>query len=344
MNWEKYKSNLIEACVLNDKNEEYKNKIIAYSYRLTLKNLPIIYTPNHLSMLVGIDYSYLCSMAYSTHLFYRSFSIPKKSGGKRKIDEPLPDLKYVQKWILDNILSKIPVSKYSKAYVKGLNLKHNAKFHRKQPYVVTMDIKDFFPSIHISRIIKTFDTCGYSHPLSCFMAHLCCLNDGLPQGAPTSPYLSNIIMQDLDEDFGEYAFSHSIRYTRYADDLTFSGLLNPQELICYVSNTVWAYGFSVNSKKTRVLRGNNRQVVTGIVVNSHMQITREKRKRIRQEIYYIKKYGLNSHLEHIKEVRAHYLEHLLGQVNHALFVNPNDAEMRAYAGYLISMIKGFHCE
>ena len=95
---------------------------------------------------------------------------------------------------------------------------------------------------------------------------------------------------------------------------------------------VYNEGFSINPEKTRVARSNARQEVTGIVVNSHMQISKEKRKQIRQQIYYIRKYGLESHLERIEENRANYLNHLLGQINFALFVNPKDEEMKEYFG------------
>ena len=102
---------------------------------------------------------------------------------------------------------------------------------------------------------------------------------------------------------------------------------------------VYNEGFSINPEKTRVARSNARQEVTGIVVNSHMQISKEKRKQIRQQIYYIRKYGLESHLERIEENRANYLNHLLGQINFALFVNPKDEEMKEYFDTVKTIMK-----
>ena len=171
---------------------------------------------------------------------------------------------------------------------------------------------------------------GYFHDLSCFLAHLCCLNNSLPQGAPTSPYLSNLRMISLDNKISNYTSQKSIRYTRYADDLTFSGDFNPHFLINDISKMVFDEGFSINCEKTRVAKRNARQEVTGIVVNSHMQISKEKRKKIRQQVYYIKKFGIESHLERMNENRANYLNHLLGQINFARFVNPKDKEMNEY--------------
>ena len=180
---------------------------------------------------------------------------------------------------------------------------------------------------------------GYSHDLSCFLAYLCCLNNTLPQGAPTSPYLSNLRMITLDGKISKYTSQNSIRYTRYADDLTFSGDFNPHYIINDISKMVFNEGFSVNSEKTRVAKINARQEVTGIIVNTHMQISKKKRKQIRQQVYYIKKFGLESHLEHIRENRANYLNHLLGQINFALFVNPKDEEMKEYFDIIKTIIQ-----
>ena len=330
MKWDVIEENIRKECRKHHKSSEYIQKYLSYSKTLFDNSLPIISSPKHFSLLVGLEHQYICNMAYASERFYRHFSIPKSNGKIRDIYEPLPDLKFVQSWILHNILEKCPVSDYAKAYLKGRTLKHNAKFHRAQKVLVTMDIKDFFPSISISDVTTIFKNLGYFHDLSCFLAHLCCLHNILPQGAPTSPYLSNLRMISLDEKISKYILQNGIRYTRYADDLTFSGDCNPHSLIHKVSKIIFDEGFSINSEKTRVAKSNARQEVTGIVVNAHMQVSKEKRRKIRQQVYYIEKFGLESHLEHIEENRANYLNHLLGQINFALFVNPKDEEMKKY--------------
>lgn len=172
-----------------------------------------------------------------------------------------------------------------------------------------------------------------------FLAHLCCLDYVLPQGAPTSPYLSNLRMISIDNEIKDFITSKGIRYTRYADDLTFSGDFDPHLLIKTISRIVYNGSFQINKQKTRVARNNTRQEVTGIVVNSHMQISKEKRRKIRQQLYYINKFGLDSHLSHIGETRSHYLNHLIGIINFALFVNPKDSEMKEYYNYIIELMK-----
>ena len=339
MKWDVIEKNIKKECKLHHKSSEYTQKYLAYSKKLFDNNLPIISSPEHFSLLVGLEHQYVCNMAHASDRFYRHFSIPKSNGKTRNIDEPLPDLKFVQSWILHNILEKCSVSDYAKAYLKGRTLKHNARFHRAQKVVVTIDIKDFFPSISVRDITKIFRNMGYSHDLSCFLAYLCCLNNTLPQGAPTSPYLSNLRMITLDGKISKYTSQNSIRYTRYAVDLTFSGDFNPHYIINDISKMVFNEGFSVNSEKTRVAKSNARQEVTGIIVNTHMQISKKKRKQIRQQVYYIKKFGLESHLEHIRENRANYLNHLLGQINFALFVNRKDEEMKEYFDIIKTIIQ-----
>ena len=339
MKWDALERSILQECKLHRKSSEYTKNYISYAKNLFDKDLPIITSPAHLSMLIGLDHQYVLSMAYSAERFYRHFVIKKANGKNREIYEPLPDLKFVQHWILSNILEKCHVSNYAKAFIKGRTLKHNARFHRSQSVVVTMDIKDFFPSIKIFDVFSIYKEMGYRDNVAWFLAHLCCHKNVLPQGAPTSPYLSNIRLLKLDEAIVKYASEKKIRYTRYADDLTFSGDLNPHKVISKISQLVYAEGFQINSKKTRIAYQNARQEVTGIVVNSHMQVSKEQRKSIRQQVYYIKKYGLNSHLEYIGETRQHYINHLMGQINFALFVNPKDEELKEYFELVKELLK-----
>ena len=300
------------------------------SRALMSKQLPLISSSFMLSLFIGIDSNDLQNMALNSHQFYRQFYIPKANGKQRLITEPLPELKQVQYWILHNILEKCPISKYAKAFIKDKSLISNAKYHLNQNVVVTLDIMDFFPSISFYMVRNLFHQLGYALSVSTLLASLCCYRNALPQGAPTSPYLSNLCMIPIDAAISKYILFRGIRYTRYADDLTFSGTFDPHKLIHNISSLLYKFGFHINPDKTRVAHQNARQEVTGIVVNSHMQMERSKRKAIRQQMYYIKKYGIESHLSHIKESKAHYLNHLLGQINFALFVNPKDKEMRKY--------------
>lgn len=257
----------------------------------------------------------------------------------RQIAEPLPSLKEIQHWILEEILNIIPISKYAKAYVKGKSIKDNARFHRGQKVVVKLDIKNFFGSINLFKVQELFRNLGYVDEVAVMLANLCCLDKVLPQGAPTSAALSNIIMYEIDEAISEYTNEHKIRYTRYADDMTFSGDFNTTDLIKFVCGIIKENGFVINKKKTKVLYGYKRQIVTGVVTNEKLQVPREKRRYIRQQMYYINKYGLNSHMERIRQNNPYYIEHLLGIANYILFINPKDLEVEGYRNILNEYIK-----
>ena len=169
MNFSTYQREFIAEARKHDKNDEYIEKCLAYAKNLVDKRLPIIYDEKHFSQLVGIDLDYLLSAANSPKHFYRYFTIPKRNGKIRKISEPLPVLKEAQYYILNNILKKVPCSIYAKAYKPGATLKGNAKFHRKQPVLVKLDLKDYFPSLHESRVstfssvIWIWEICQYSN-------------------------------------------------------------------------------------------------------------------------------------------------------------------------------------
>ncbi len=295
------------------------------------KDLPEIPSLHVLVDLLNIGPSLLRLILSNSRHFYDKYYIEKSNGKLREISAPHDELKRIQQWILSNILEKCQVSSFAKAYKKNTSLTANAKFHCNQPTVVTMDIMDFFPSITIGNVASIFSQMGYCPEVCHALAHLCCLNNVLPQGAPTSPYLSNLRMFAFDFEVSQYIKERSLRYTRYADDITISGKMDPHHVIHDISGLLYKHGFKLNKEKTRIANRNARQEVTGIIVNSYMQISRERRMKIRQHLYYIRKFGLDTHLKHIHvSDRETYLNQLMGLINFSLMTNPNDPEMREY--------------
>ena len=324
MSWRKYSRSLRKEARGRKYSEDEIRKCLDYAKKLYNQELPIIFDQYHLSLLVQYDITYLYGICNFTEKYYRTYSIPKKNGGKRLINEPLPSLKQIQHWILHEILYKLKISDFAKAYAPKSNVKSNAKFHRKQKYVLSLDIEDFFGSLKIEKVFRLFRRIGYSAEVSAQLAHLCTLNNVLPQGAPTSPTLSNLLFYRADKRISGYCLKNNIRYTRYADDMAFSGDFNPGNLIKFIERVVFDEDLNLCLKKTRLMKQHQRQEVTGIVTNDKMQVSRELRKKIRQQVYYIQKYGLGSHLSKIEEARSHYIEHLIGQVNYMLYINPDD--------------------
>lgn len=312
-------------------SEENIVACLEYAKPLIIGGFPVIYNTANLAALVGYRTNYLKRAARFTSYYYRKFSIRKSDGSPRTLVEPLPSLKEIQNWILESILSEIPVSKFAKAYVKKRSLIENVKYHKGKEAVLTLDIADFFTSVSFDKIEQIFLSIGYSSNISNLLAKLTTYNESLPQGAPTSPYLSNLVLRDFDEIIAAYCIDRNVRYTRYADDLTFSGdftCLDGVERIVQIE--LDKLELRLNPNKTKLRGRGERQMVTGITVNEKAQIPKFERNRIRIEVYYLEKFGLKSHLEMTDNQRGNYLHHLLGKINFALHINPADKKMHSY--------------
>lgn len=328
MDWSAYYGRFRREAHKAGYDKDYIKRCLDYAKVLYRRSLPIIYDQEHLSLLVGYSVDYLRRASNASRAFYREFLIIKKSGGLRTISEPLPSLKEIQRWILDNILYKCKVSKFAKGFKKGLSIKDNARFHRGQKMVLSLDIRDFFSSIPSDDVYDFFRSLGYCKSICVMLTNLCTLNRCLPQGAPTSPALSNLLNITLDRRLAGFALKYKLRYTRYADDITFSGEFDPGNVIRFVVSVLKDENLELNYAKTRLMLSHQRQEVTGIVVNKYMQAPREFRRALRQYIFYIEKYGLYSHMERRSIDKANHLRHLIGIANHILFLNPNDRDAK----------------
>ena len=270
---------------------------------------------------------------------YKKTVILKKDGNKRIIYEPNYTLKKVQRNILDNVLSGFKVSKYAMAYVKGKSVKDNVLPHVNKRVILKLDIKDFFNNISFMDVYnKVFLEEYFPKQARTVLTYLCTYNEFLPQGAPTSSYISNLIMQDFDEKIGLFCEKNNISYTRYSDDMTFSGDFNVKMVIFKVKDELKKMGMQLNYDKIHVIYSNMSQQVTGITVNEKPQVFKVKRRKIRQEVYYIKKYGLYSHLKRINvKDEFSYLRSLLGKINFVLMVNSEDLEFFKYREFILKI-------
>ena len=334
--WRQYSKRFRDTAVGRGHEADYIDTCLSYAKGIILKGLPVIYDWNHFSRIIGLRPQYLYRACNFTGNHYRRFSILKASGGQREICEPLPNLKLAQRWILDNILDRIPISPAAKGFRRGLSIKDNARFHRNQRVVVRIDVKDFFPTIPLSRVRQIFAECGYSRSVSELLARLCTLDNCLPQGSPSSPALSNLVCRRLDARLLGYCRKVGVRYTRYADDLTFSGSFERGKLIRAVYTILKECGFEPNLTKTNEMHRGKQQRVTGIVVNEYLHIPRTMRRELRQVVYYIGKYGLDDHVRSIREERRNYLQHIVGQLQFQSFIDQTDAWAKASRERLIS--------
>lgn len=271
---------------------------------------------------------YAVSNCLGSH--YRKARIPKRGGGERTLTVPDEVLKRIQRRIADVLLSSMPVSRYAMAYRPGADTLKNAAPHVGQSVVLKLDILHFFDSIRYSDVKeKAFPGEIYSEQNRVLLAMLCYYQNALPQGAPSSPVITNILMRDIDERLGAWCHIRGIVYTRYCDDMTFSGDFDPKEVIALVREELKGQGFLLNGQKTRIQRAGQRQTVTGIVVNDKPGVPREYLRKLRQELYYCEKYGIREHLTRTGQeiTEEAYAARLLGRVSYALQVSPGNEEM-----------------
>lgn len=285
---------------------------------------------------LGFDSKTLYALSNNLEKHYHSAFIPKSDGSKRKLSVPDLILKRVQKSIADNILSQYPISRYAKAYKAGSNVQQNAQPHVGKKKILKLDIEDFFDHILYSQVKDiVFYKEKFSEPIRILLTMLCYYKESLPQGAPTSPAITNIIMYDFDEKVGAFCNEKSIAYTRYCDDMTFSGDFDEREVIDFVKVELYKLGLFLKNRKTVVVPASKRQTVTGIVVNEKINITKEYKKKIRQEMYYMQKFGLDEHLNKlgISDKRGYVLS-LKGRITFVLQTIPNNYEFVEYRNFL----------
>jgi len=261
---------------------------------------------------------------------YRSFMIPKKKKGKfRKIDAPCKELRNVQRAL--NLVFQLIYTPHESAmgFVPKRSVVTNARVHLGQKFVYNIDLKDFFPSITSGRLYKRLLVKPFciNEKVASIISDLCCYKDDygkkvLPQGAPTSPTITNFICERLDMKLTKLAKSYGLKYTRYADDITFSGMSNvfsPNGKFCTsLSNIIEnEESFKINKDKTRLCHCGMRQEVTGLTVNNKTNVSRKYIKQLRVLIHNweVKGYDRAQAIfaEHYKETNT---RHLLSKGEH----------------------------
>lgn len=274
---------------------------------------------------------------------YTRFYISKRSGGKRLISSPKPTLRKAQNWILKEILEKIKLHPAAMAFRSGVSVLDNASLHTSKEIVLRIDIKDFFPSIVFPRVRGFFESLGYNPGISSVFALLCTdsprvlLNQQnksyfvevgercLPQGACTSPNLANLITNNLDKRVSAYAVKSKWIYSRYADDLILSTkekIKNPDFLISGISRIISDEGFQVNQKKTRIMRKSSRQIVTGLLVNDGVRLTKRDLHRFRAFFHNCKTKGIEKVSNEIGKDAISFARGYLAYVN---MISPSEA-------------------
>jgi RNA-directed DNA polymerase len=303
------------AATLRTANRPLRS-LVTDEAQLQRLGLPVWRNETELADALGIDTPALRHLsihsARERHPHYVTFAIPKRSGGERLIMAPKSRLKAVQRRLNALLVNRLPASEFAHGFRPARNVRTNAAPHVGRQVVLHLDLEDFFPSIHFGRVRGLLIALGYGYAVASVLAALTTeaprqpvLVDGkrlhppagpraCPQGAPTSPGLSNAIVVRMDHRLAGLARRFGFAYSRYADDLTFSGddIDAAHALRCLATRIVQSEGFRLNVGKTRVMRNGARQAVTGVVVNEVLGLSRHERRRLRAALHRLGREGV----------------------------------------------------
>lgn len=336
---------------------------VSDSARLEEYGLPVWHNGQDLAAAMEISLAELRWLTYhrrgATLVHYHRYDIPKKTGGQRHISAPKPKLARAQRFILDHVLNGLNLADPAHGFRQEHNVVTNASPHVGREVVINLDVEDFFPSITFRRVKGVFKKLGYSEHLATVLAllttepprqkaqfddklyHVALGERRLPQGACTSPALTNLICVRLDRRLAALCQGLNVNYTRYADDLTFSGDLtssgDPVEVgkvLGIARKVLREEGFNENRSKTRVMRRSGCQEVTGVVVNDRPTVSRREVRRLRAILHNCQRHGLESQN---REGHPDFAAHLRGRVAFITMVDPErGAPLRATLDKLLA--------
>lgn len=287
--------------------------------------------------------------AFKEAYCYTQIPVRKKNGGIRILQAPNKRLKRLQRALLP-CFQRAEISSCAAAYAKGRTLLAHALQHTNSRMLVKLDIGDFFGSITFPKVFHAVDEAlkkNYNSEVSWFITKVCTLDGTLPQGAPTSPALSNMVFFPLDKIINSYCRKQAIHYTRYSDDMIFSGDFRPSGLISFVRKLLMQNGYVLNEDKIVAAGSGRQQKITGVVVNHRPQADRKYRRMIRQDIHYIGRYGLEEHLQRKglltddKDKKAQLvaeLRKLIGRIAFVLQIDPENKEFQSYKELSVDLL------
>jgi len=315
--------------------------------KLTKQGLPILHDSADVATLCGTNLPRLRWLTYhrksAALVHYHRYEIPKKTGGLRNISAPKRDLAVAQRAVLTRILLKLAPEGAAHGFVRGKSTLTNASPHAGRAVVMNLDLRDFFPTITFRRVKGLFKAMGYGEHVATVLSllltepsrkkatldgktyHVALSERFLPQGACTSPVVTNLLCRRLDRRIGAMAEKAGFSYTRYADDLTFSGddVKEVGRFLRAVRNVLTAEGFEENEKKTRVMRKGRRQEVTGLVVNHKPSIPRSELRELRAILHNAARHGLASQN---RDNHPDFAAHLRGRVAYVSMIDPSRGE------------------
>ena len=327
-------------------SQEFIDATLSYAEKLTSRGLAVIFSRKHLANYLGIPYYDLTKMIDSTYRHYGTFRLRKKRGGYREIRSPDNHLKAVQRWILDVILKPVQPHPASIGFKTGDSIIDNAALHVGKTALLKTDLFRFFDTISAKQVYAVFRSLGYHKNLAVDLAKLCtvditysdleniyedvacpqnyiCNNTVLPQGAPTSPALANLVARKLDSRLSALVQKLDVSYSRYADDLTFSGPLESLPSLGIISKIVREEGFYLNYCKTVYRKAGQQMKVTGLIVSGDIpRVPKAYKRDVRKHLYFASRLGPEEHLRNIGSTKSSFRDWLLGRIIFIRSVEP----------------------
>ncbi len=325
--------------------------------RLKSFGMPVLNSTDEVLRWLGLDFRAFLALADPTNRIrpgksnYIEWSVPKKRGGLRIICSPKPRMKSVQRKIKEGILDRAPVHGAAHGFVRDRSIVTNASAHVGKSLILNLDLRNFFEHVRYPKVVGIFRWLGYNSEVSRCLAQLCTYQPNLGpvnmkggvddsvkfvwrafrhavQGAPTSPVLANLAVHRMDRRLSGAAKRFDATYTRYADDLTFSGdepfKRGMIRFLPIVKLIIREEGFSMNYRKTRFMRPGERQEVTGVIVNEKTNARREDYDRLKAIIHNARKTGTLESQN--RNQHPDFRSHLLGRVGHITRLNPSRGE------------------
>ena len=299
-------------------SQQFVDECLKYKAALDAKNMPVIFDVRHLSNLIGWTVNGLHYVLYYKDEHYKTYEIRKKyeENKTRTITAPSATLKQAQWWVYRNLLIRDDrISLYAQGFMGRRSVKTNAIPHEGAFWLLSLDLNDFFDNVYANRVYAYFESLGYEKEICWALTAICTYKGHLPQGAPTSPYLSNLLTKKMDDEIAQYCNANGFVYSRYADDITISSKdWNKVPSIDEVRKIVESNGHRLNHKKTRLSHKGQKMEVTGLTVGNGVHVSKAYRNEILRELHFCERFTPAVHSKTKYPDKMFYKEWLLGRI------------------------------
>jgi len=315
---ETWESLFSKRAIKEEHSQQFVDECLKYKAALDAKNMPVIFDLKHLSNLIGWGTNGLHYVLYSKDEHYTTYQIRKKNDPKhtREITAPSATMKKAQWWVYHKLLTRDDhISIYAQGFMGRRSVKTNAIPHEGAIWLLSLDLKDFFDNIYANRVYEYFSGLGYEKKVCWALTTICTYRGHIPQGAPTSPYLSNLLSKRMDDEIALYCNDNGFVYSRYADDITISSKeWGKVPSVDEVRRIVERNGHRLNHEKTKLRHKGQKMEVTGLTIGAGVHVPKAYRNEILRELHFCEKFTPAVHSKKRYPDKMFYKEWLWGRI------------------------------